>query len=63
MDNYERFKKNTGIDISREDFEAGVSFVNGKMEGHPALIAALREHAWSIAGPYIREAIRRKPRR
>ncbi|KQX69295.1 hypothetical protein [Paenibacillus sp. Root444D2] len=60
MDNYELFKKNSGIEISREDFEAGVSFMNGKMEGHPALITALQEHAWAVAAPYIKRVIERQ---
>ncbi|MBJ6361116.1 hypothetical protein ACFOQM_07390 [Paenibacillus sp. GCM10012307] len=60
MDNYELFKQNTGTDISRKEFEAGVSFMNGKMEGHPALIAALREHAWKIAAPYIKKIVERR---
>lgn len=60
MDNYESFKKKTGIEISREDFEAGVSFMNGKWEGHPALITALREHAWAVAAPYFKRAIERQ---
>lgn len=55
MDKYESFKKHTGIDINREEYEAGISFMNGKMEGHPALIAAVRERAWEVYGPVLKE--------
>lgn len=60
MDNYELFKKKTGSGLSREEYEAGVSFMSGKMEGHPDLIAALREHVFKTAAPYIKRAIERQ---
>jgi hypothetical protein len=55
MDKYELFIKNLGIEISREDYEAGISFKSGKMEGHPALIKLASEAMWKAFGPLFRE--------
>lgn len=55
MDKYEAFKKYSGADITREEYEAGISFINGKMEGHPALIAAANERAWQVYAPILKK--------
>ncbi|AIQ11221.1 hypothetical protein [Paenibacillus durus] len=59
MDNYELFKRNNGIEISREDFEAGVSYKNGKIEGHPALIIVVEELIGSVVAPYNKRTVER----
>jgi hypothetical protein len=60
VDKYELFIKKAGIEISREDFKAGVTYKNGKMEGHPALITAVKEHIGLVVAPYIKRAFERQ---
>ncbi|RTE08592.1 hypothetical protein [Paenibacillus whitsoniae] len=55
MDKYESCNKHTGIDISREEYATGISFMRGRLEGHSVLIAAASERAWEILGPALKE--------